>query len=86
MCGPQPLEDLQGEDMPRGLPLKVWSSDQKPQHHLGTCYRCTLSVSTPDLLNQLLHFTRSLGDSGAHKNPDIIDFGGVAVRIGIFLP
>ena len=33
---------------------KVWSSDQHHWHHPGACWKCRISDSTPDLLNQNL--------------------------------
>lgn len=31
--------------------LKLRSPDLEKQHHLGTCYKCTISVYTPDTCN-----------------------------------
>lgn len=32
---PTSERELQGEDSPRALPLKVWPTDQQHQHHFG---------------------------------------------------
>ena len=42
----------------KALLLKVKFIDQQHQHHLGVCYKVRISVPTPDLLNQNLHFNK----------------------------
>lgn len=56
--------------------LEAWHEHQEQQHHLGTCYKWTLSASTLDLQNQRLWggaggdkwcaWRSPLGDSNAH--------------------
>lgn len=45
----------------KALLLEVWSLDQQHNHHLGTCWKCTISVTTQTYLISLDSHLPSIG-------------------------